>query len=50
MSGFSMKNNLLKMIYAHIIKAFAKVVLAIQKWNLTLLQMAIHFEDMLIKH
>lgn len=42
--GFPNENSLLKLLYAGILKAFEKWTMPIQNWNLTLSQLAIHFE------
>ncbi len=42
--GFPNENSLLKLLYAGILKASEKLIHQIQNWNLTLSQLAIHFE------
>jgi putative transposase len=47
--GFSNENGLLKLLYAGILKASEKWTHPVQNWNLTLSQLAIHFEGRLDK-
>lgn len=42
--GFANENSLLKLLYAGVLKASEKWTHPVQNWNLTLSQMAIHFE------
>ena len=42
--GFANENSLLKLLYAGVINASEKWTHPVQNWNLTLSQMAIHFE------
>ena len=42
--GFVSKNSLLKLLYAGIPKASERWIHPVQNWNLTLSQLAIHFE------
>ena len=45
--GFPNENSLLKLLYAGILKASEKWTHPVQNWNLTLSQLAIHFEGRL---
>ena len=45
--GFANENSLLKLLYAGILKASERWSHPIQNWNLTLLQLSIHFEGRL---
>lgn len=45
--AFPNENSLLKLLYAGILKASEKWTMPIQNWNLTLSQLAIHFEKRL---
>ncbi len=45
--GFPNENSLLKLLYAGILKASEKWTRPVQNWNLTLSQLAIHFEGRL---
>lgn len=45
--GFANENSLLKLLYAGILNASEKWTHPVQNWNLTLSQMAIHFEGRL---
>ena len=45
--GFPNENSLLKLLYAGILNAFKKRTMSIQNWNMTLSQLAIHFEGRL---
>lgn len=45
--GFPNENSLLKLLYAGILKAQEKWTHSVQNWNLTLSQLAIHFEGRL---
>ena len=45
--GFANENSLLKLLYAGVINASEKWTHPVQNWNLTLSQMAIHFEGRL---
>lgn len=45
--GFANENRLLKLLYAGVINASEKWTHPVQNWNLTLSQMAIHFEGRL---
>ena len=45
--GFANENSLLKLLYAGVLNASEKWTHPVQNWNLTLSQMAIHFEDRL---
>jgi putative transposase len=45
--GFANENSLLKLLYAGVLKASEKWSMPVQNWNLTLSQMAIHFEGRL---
>ena len=45
--GFANENSLLKLLYAGILNASGKWTHPVQNWNLTLSQMAIHFEGRL---
>lgn len=47
--GFSNENGLLKLLYAGMLKASEKWTHPVQNWNLTLSQLAIHFEGRLDK-
>jgi putative transposase len=48
--GFPNENSLLKLLYAGILKASEKWTHPVQNWNLTLSQLAIHFEGRLDQH
>ncbi|MFA0813868.1 transposase, partial [Microbulbifer epialgicus] len=48
--GFANENSLLKLLYAGILKASERWTRPIQKWNLTLPQLAIHFPGRLEKY
>lgn len=48
--GFANENSLLKLLYAGILKASERWTHPVQNWNLTLSQLAIHFEGRLDKH
>ena len=48
--GFPNENSLLKLLYAGILKASERWTHPIQNWNLTLLQLIIHFPDRLDKY
>lgn len=48
--GFASENGLLKLLYAGILKATERWTHPIQNWNLTLSQLAIHFEGRLDDH
>ncbi|MDZ7660916.1 IS256 family transposase [Thiohalophilus sp.] len=48
--GFANENSLLKLLYAGILKASERWTHPVQNWNLTLSQLAIHFEGRLEKH
>ena len=41
--GFANENSLLELLYASILKASERWTIPIQNWNLTLLQLTIHF-------
>ena len=45
--GFPNENSLLKLLYAGILKVSERWTHPVQNWNLTLSQMAIHFEGRL---
>src|SRR5690606_36585478 len=45
--GFPNENSLLKLLYAGIVNATEKWTHPVQNWNLTLSQLAIHFEGRL---
>ena len=45
--GFANENSLLKLLYAGVLNASEKWTHSVQNWNLTLSQMAIHFEGRL---
>lgn len=45
--GFANENSLLKLLYAGVLKASEKWSMPVQNWNLTLSQMAIHFDGRL---
>ena len=47
--GFANENSLLKLLYAGMLKASEKWTHPVQNWNLTLSQLAIHFEGRLDK-
>ena len=47
--GFANENGLLKLLYAGMLKASEKWTHPVQNWNLTLSQLAIHFEGRLDK-
>lgn len=47
--GFANENSLLKLLYAGVMNASEKWAHSVQNWNLTLSQMAIHFEGRLDK-
>jgi putative transposase len=48
--GFANENSLLKLLYAGILKVSERWTHPVQNWNLTLSQLAIHFEGRLDKH
>lgn len=48
--GFPNENSLLKLLYAGILKASEKWTHPVQNWNLTLSQLAVHFEGRLDEH
>lgn len=48
--GFPNENSLLKLLYAGILKASERWTHPVQNWNLTLSQLAIHFEGRLDDH
>ena len=48
--GFANENSLLKLLYAGILKASERWTHPVQNWNLTLSQLAIHFEGRLDHH
>jgi transposase-like protein len=48
--GFPNENSLLKLLYAGIVNASEKWTHPVQNWNLTLSQLAIHFEGRLAQH
>ena len=48
--GFANENSLLKLLYAGVLNASEKWTHPVQNWNLTLSQMAIHFEGRLDHH
>lgn len=48
--GFANENALLKLLYAGILKASERWTHPVQNWNLTLSQLAIHFEGRLDDH
>lgn len=48
--GFPNENSLLKLLYAGILKASERWTHPVQNWNLTLSQLAIHFEGRLEDH
>lgn len=48
--GFANENSLLKLLYAGILKASERWTHPVQNWNLTLSQLAIHFEGRLNAH
>ena len=48
--GFANENSLLKLLYAGILKASERWTHPVQNWNLTLSQLAIHFEGRLEQH
>ena len=48
--GFANENSLLKLLYAGVLNASEKWTHPVQNWNLTLSQMAIHFEGRLEKY
>jgi transposase-like protein len=48
--GFPNENSLLKLLYAGILKASEKWTHPVQNWNLTLSQLAVHFEGRLDQH
>lgn len=48
--GFANENSLLKLLYAGILKASERWTHPVQNWNLTLSQLAIHFEGRLEAH
>jgi len=48
--GFPNENSLLKLLYAGILKASERWTHPVQNWNLTLSQLAIHFEGRLDEH
>jgi len=48
--GFANENSLLKLLYAGILKASERWTRPVQNWNLTLSQLAIHFEGRLDAH
>ncbi|NAW82011.1 IS256 family transposase, partial [Vibrio sp. V43_P6S15P86] len=45
--GFPNENSLLKLLYARILNASKKWTMPIQNWNMTLFQLAIHFDGRL---
>ncbi len=45
--GFPNENSLLKLLYAGILNASKKWTMPIQNWNMTLSQLAIHFDGRL---
>ena len=47
--GFANENSLLKLLYAGVISTAEQWTHPVQNWNLTLSQMAIHFEGRLDK-
>lgn len=48
--GFANENSLLKLLYAGILKASERWTHPVQNWNLTLSQLAIHFDGRLEKY
>ena len=48
--GFTNENSLLKLLYAGMLKASERWTHPVQNWNLTLSQLAIHFEGRLDAH
>lgn len=48
--GFPNENSLLKLLYAGILKASERWTHPVQNWNLTLSQLAVHFEGRLDQH
>lgn len=48
--GFANENSLLKLLYAGILKVSERWTHPVQNWNLTLSQLAIHFEGRLDEH
>lgn len=48
--GFANENSLLKLLYAGMLKASERWTHPVQNWNLTLSQLAIHFEGRLDEH
>ena len=48
--GFANENSLLKLLYAGILKAAKRWTRPVQNWNLTLSQLAIHFDGRLDNH
>lgn len=48
--GFANENSLLKLLYAGMLKASERWTHRVQNWNLTLSQLAIHFEGRLDAH
>jgi len=48
--GFANENSLLKLLYAGMLKASERWTHPVQNWNLTLSQLAIHFEGRLDDH
>ncbi|WP_258872597.1 transposase [Thalassotalea euphylliae] len=48
--GFANENSLLKLLYADILKVSERWTHPVQNWNLTLSQLAIHFEGRLDEH
>jgi len=48
--GFANENSLLKLLYAGILKAAKRWTRPVQNWNLTLSQLAIHFDGRLDDH
>lgn len=48
--GFASENSLLKLLYAGMLKASERWTHPVQNWNLTLSQLAIHFEGRLDDH
>ena len=48
--GFANENSLLKLLYAGILKASERWTHPVQNWNLTLSQLAIHFQGRLDEH
>ena len=48
--GFANESSLLKLLYAGMLKASKRWTHPVQNWNLTLSQLAIHFEGRLDEH